>query len=648
MGNHRAVHTGLAVWRWGLLGGLLGLLWAMGLATQPALSAAPGTAGPPPGLQGLHADSSGLTWEWSGPEITARQVTGDDGRAYSALAAPGWDWSATPGAPQLPLASVLIVAPPTGTPALTVAVQEQATVPLDAPPLPALRTVLINTPATGLTSRWEYDARAYTPSAASPAWVTWEEAGTLRGSRLIRLTFNPVRYDPAQLALTVARRVHVAVAFAAVSTAKVPPAADDPFAALVRQVVINPGQVGEFTHYATSAVQAAGAPTDTQYLIISHASFITAVTPLATQHTLSDGLRVYMTTTQAIQSLYSGVVMSTAIRNYISATYHSVAPPTLQYVLLVGDGSERITDPQYVPPYIIPDPWNEIPGGAASDNRYVTMDGPTDQVADIFIGRLPVNSVAQATTVVQKLLDYRQHPPQWPWNQQILFFAGHEGDVTETFHDDSDWIYTWLYATLPPTTTIQSHRVYFCTADCNQSYKYTSISTARARLMDIFNSGGLIASYVGHGSQHQWDYDPEFYAPLLHRDDVAQLHNGGALPVVLGLSCFTSRFSDPAGDTLDETLLRRAGGGAIATWGGTTLGLSSGHRVLHQRFFEAVFKYNNLRLGPATEFAKLGLPSSYLDLRDTFLLLGDPALSLNMTVVPWSQHLFLPLVMRQH
>lgn len=638
MENHRAVHTGLAILRWGLLGCLLGLLGGVGQTPQPAWSAAPGTAGPPPRPQGLHADSSGLAWEWSGPEITAQQVTGDDGRAYSALTASGWDWSATPGAPRLPLASVLIVAPPSGTPVLTVAVQEQTTVPLDAPPLPA----------PGLASRWEYEAQAYTTRAAFPAWVTWEEAGTLRGSRLIRLTFNPVRYNPAQLALTVARRVHVAVALTTAPPAKVPPAADDPFAALVRQAVINPGQVAEFTHYAPPAVQAAGAPTHTQYLIISHASFITAVTPLATQY-LSDGLSVYMTTTQAIQSLYSGMVMSHAIKSYISATYHSVASPILQYVLLVGDGSENISDTQYVPPYMLTiyPSWASTGITVVSDNRYVTMDGPTDQVADIFIGRLPVNSVTQATTVVQKLLDYRQHPPQWPWNQQILFFAGHE-DGSETFHDDSDWVYTWLYSTLPPTTTIQSRRVYFCTANCDQSYKYTGISTARARLMDVFNSGGLIASYVGHGSQHQWDYDPQSLAPFLHRDDVAQLRNGGALPVVLGLSCFTSRFSDPAGDTLDETLLRRAGGGAIATWGGTTLGLTSGHRVLHQSFFEAVFGHNNLRLGPATEFAKLGLPSNYSDLRDTFLLLGDPALSLNMTVVPWPQHLFLPLVMRQH
>jgi hypothetical protein len=47
----------------------------------------------------------------------------------------------------------------------------------------------------------------------------------------------------------------------------------------------------------------------------------------------------------------------------------------------------------------------------------------------------------------------------------------------------------------------------------------------------------------------------------------------------------------------------------------------------------------------ATNYAKAQLSES-LDLRDTFILLGDPALNLNMAIVPWVDELFLPLVMR--
>ena len=52
-------------------------------------------------------------------------------------------------------------------------------------------------------------------------------------------------------------------------------------------------------------------------------------------------------------------------------------------------------------------------------------------------------------------------------------------------------------------------------------------------------------------------------------------------------------------------------------------------------------------LGEATLSGKLTLASSgeYLDLLDTFTLLGDPAMAMNLTLVPWTHELFLPVVL---
>ncbi len=127
---------------------------------------------------------------------------------------------------------------------------------------------------------------------------------------------------------------------------------------------------------------------------------------------------------------------------------------------------------------------------------------------------------------------------------------------------------------------------------------------------------------------------------------MASLHNGRALPLFLELTCFTSYFSYPTTDTLDESLLRLAGGGAIATWGPTSLGSTNGHRIMHRAFFDVVFEGGITGLGAATELAKAGLGSSYPDLRDTFILFGDPAMDLNLTVVPWAGEIFLPVVLR--
>jgi hypothetical protein len=161
--------------------------------------------------------------------------------------------------------------------------------------------------------------------------------------------------------------------------------------------------------------------------------------------------------------------------------------------------------------------------------------------------------------------------------------------------------------------------------------------------MHQLQAGGLIASYVGHSSWHQWVADRMF-----HMDDVPSLDNGGALPVFLELTCYTSRFSEPSGDTLDESLIRQPGGGAVATWGPTTLGGTDGHAVLHREFFDAVFEDRKTELGEAIQIAKSKLPTYDSDLHDTFILFGDPAMDLNLTIVPWSHATFLPVTLRNH
>jgi hypothetical protein len=133
---------------------------------------------------------------------------------------------------------------------------------------------------------------------------------------------------------------------------------------------------------------------------------------------------------------------------------------------------------------------------------------------------------------------------------------------------------------------------------------------------------------------------------LFHRDDVVDLNNGDTLPMVLQLTCYTSDFVNPIFDpTLDESLLRREGGGAVATWGSTGQGYSNGHKILHLVFFDQVFSKGNAVIGPVTDVAKATL-SQNLDLRDTFILFGDPAMELNLTIVPWSDEIFLPLTLR--
>lgn len=607
----------------------------------------------------LRADATGVALEWRAPDFSLVQVTGDDGRPYIAVETSGWAQTAEPGQPQLPIGWALAVVPPTGDVTLHVETLERARRPLTHPVVPARASAPVGDPPTHIGSVWARDERAYAAAGPRPAdVVALEEVGWLRGRRLVRLTYYPLRFDPAGCALDVARRVRVELRFPTQ-----PPdgagddAASDPFTSVLQHSVVNPAQVTRFARpqrpapapdEVVPALTLLDPPDGADYLIIAHSELIDAVAPLANHRATVDGLRVFSTTVEAIYDAYSGgVVTHTAIKDYVAHAYDSWTPrPT--YVLLVGDGIEpedELTrsqrsdaNPNYVPPYpitVVPYPEE---GLVASDNRYVTVDGD-DNLADLFIGRLPVNSVAETTTVVDKILSYELSPPQWPWNERVLFFAGNESDAS--YHEYSDDVYQ---DHLPSSFT--GRRVYFCTSGCDQPHEYDDITAAHDATLRALNAGGLLASYVGHSSWHQWALDPETYAPMFHLDDVAELHNGGVLPVFVEMTCYTSRFSHPTADTLDESLVRLAGGGAVATWGPSTQGHILGHEYLHQHFFDAVFQDGTTELGPAVEAAKLELPGYQGDLRDTFILLGDPAMDLNLDIVPWSQGAFLPLALR--
>jgi hypothetical protein len=110
------------------------------------------------------------------------------------------------------------------------------------------------------------------------------------------------------------------------------------------------------------------------------------------------------------------------------------------------------------------------------------------------------------------------------------------------------------------------------------------------------------------------------------------------------MTCFTSAFQRPE-PTLDESLVTLSDGGAVATWGGTGVGLPVGHALLSEGFFGAVLVDQVETIGEAELAGKLHLALTIPELLDTFVVLGDPALVLNRTTA--AGEIFLPFVLRR-
>ncbi len=269
------------------------------------------------------------------------------------------------------------------------------------------------------------------------------------------------------------------------------------------------------------------------------------------------------------------------------------------------------------------DPWY---GETAADNRYADVSG--DGLADLFVGRLPVSTAAQAAALVQKILRYEQNPLPGDWNARHVFVADNAdgaGDFAASarvVHDQyvtAPWVGEQIVLD-PPAAAV-----------------------ARPRTQSAWQQGALLITYLGHSSWHQWAIEN-----LLHYDDVPGLAHDRSWPVLLSLTCFTGFFHHPEYGTLDESLLRLPGGGAAATWSPSGLGVATGHDRLLQGFYQALFDEDLTQLGPATAAAKLDLAalSMHHDLLDTYHLLGDPAMAMNLTLRPWSHQVYLPVVFR--
>lgn len=375
------------------------------------------------------------------------------------------------------------------------------------------------------------------------------------------------------------------------------------------------------------------------YIVITHDDFRAAVQPLV-EHRSAQGLRTAVVDVQDIYDEFSaGHFDARAIRDFLEYAYLSWQAPAPSYVLLVGDGhydfknARGTGEPVFIPPYL----WAVDPflGETASDNRYVTVAGD-DLVPDLAIGRLPVQTAAQAAAVVNKILSYESAPRTDAWNKRLLFVADNayssagSPDPAGNFWAISDDL---VVAHVP--APFVAERIYYDPSPryAGEAYKYTTPAAMRTALVNAINAGALVVNYVGHAA-------PQFWAgeKLSRFEDVDALTNT-RFPVMLPMTCYEGSFHIPNLPSLAEYLLLQDGRGAIASFSPDGLGVATGHDYLDKGFLDALFQEGIHEVGPAVVRARLNLYANsggaYLDLMDTFNLLGDPALRIAVPGVPY-------------
>lgn len=363
------------------------------------------------------------------------------------------------------------------------------------------------------------------------------------------------------------------------------------------------------------------------YIVIANKAFLQAVQPLAS-YRASQGMRVKVVDVQNVYDEFSdGLVDAQAIHDFLQYAYSNWQAPAPSFVLLVGSGNfdpkgycatpgwcSFTTPPNstLLPPYLrMVDPFQ---GESNSDNRLVAFD-LNDTLPDIAIGRLPAYTAGDVTTMVNKILTYEQNPPAGNWKTKLTFV----GDQPDPNAGDF-WALSDLVASNPNyvPAPFSLDKIYY------PQSPYSTPSAAHDAIVSDINSGRLIVNFVGHGAISSWSNSGFFSA-----GDIPNFTNGDMMPVMLEMTCRTGYFVFPTIPSLAEVEVRQAGGGAVASWAASGLGVATGHDFLDEGFFGAVMQQGVYQLGPATILGKLNLwqntGGAFYDLIDTFDLMGDPA-----------------------
>ncbi len=393
--------------------------------------------------------------------------------------------------------------------------------------------------------------------------------------------------------------------------------------------------------------------TQTDYIIITHPDYMDVLQPLISARQ-AQGLSTRMVSTQDIYNDFGvGTLDPQAIREFIKFGYQNWQSPAPSYVLLVGNGHydplNILADQEAIslPPMLLNK--DIYLGEVPADNGFVAGldngESVDSIIADLYIGRLPADSTQQASDMVQKILRYENNE-FYNWRRDMLFTTDNP-DAAGNFYHFSDHLTESGLNLIPARMNLEK-------AYLHQSGEaYQSDLAVRDEILSSMNDGLLILQYIGHAARTQWAGSSGVWS--VNRNGVSDttlLEPNSRLPLSLPWSCWAGYFVTPGQESVSEAMIREPDAGAIASFAPTGLDVATGHDAMTIELYRSLFTDANptAQLGPLTWRAKIGLGGSYQRMWYTYMLYGDPAMSLQVDPCIYDDsvscaedgHLYLP------
>ena len=366
------------------------------------------------------------------------------------------------------------------------------------------------------------------------------------------------------------------------------------------------------------------------YIIITHSKFRGIADQLANFRASNfpdesiPNPRIQVVDVQQIYDEFSyGLLSPFALKDFVKYAFENWQSPAPSYIVLVGDmsydyrGLLQSSRPNFIP---------SIPyfafqyGQAVSDNSIVAVSG-NDVVPDLAIGRLSMETVDEGNILLQKLFNYPEDNSK-AWKENVLLLASGlspEDELKFGFNDSS----LALSKNYIEPEGYTSAKVFRYPSNSEQLPYEGDGSTIRNEI----NKGAALVNYYGHGGGYQWDL-------TFLNDDIYQLENGGRLPLVLSVTCYTAHFDNQ--DVFGEQFNKVEGKGSIGFYGSAGLTYWDRGVSLNSKLFDEIFHKKNYVVGKAILNSKNRVSLDGVMETQIALLtyLGDPVLKLALPILP--------------
>lgn len=399
----------------------------------------------------------------------------------------------------------------------------------------------------------------------------------------------------------------------------------------------------EYVYAITNQDHHADGPADLVMIIPTSQKLLKQAQRLADYHTAHDSMRVRIVPADELYNEFSsGTPDINAYRRYMKMLYDRATTDAdmPKHLLLFGDGlwdNRMLTsDARNLNPddYLLC--WESE--NSLSDLSSYVNDGwialldegeglhpDTRDKEDIGVGRFPVTTEEAAKTMVDKTISYMENRNAGSW-QNTLVFMGDDGNNNLHMRDVNEAAET--VSSLYPNYLVK--KIMW------DAYKRVSNSNgnafpgAQAAIKQQQSQGALIMDYAGHGSQIQISHEA-----VLKLSDFEEFTNTN-YPLWITASCDIVPF-DGTAESIGEAALLNDHGGAMAFYGTARTVYASENKLLNIAFLRRVLSMQNgkpITIGEAQRLAKNDMIDMAGGDKTTnklqYVLLGDPALSLNM------------------